>query len=147
MVHGTELLLAGIAALAGGLVNALAGGGTLLTFPVLIALGLPAVAANVTSTVALSPGYLGAAFAQSRALDDQRQRLRILLPAGALGGLIGGVLLLGSGERLFRSLVPLLLLIAVGLLAAQEPLRRLLLHRAGLRSQAGFRQGAALSRG
>jgi len=144
-VHGTDFLLAGIAALAAGLVNALAGGGTLLTFPVLVALGLPAVAANVTSTVALSPGYLGAAFAQSRALDDQRQRLRILLPAGALGGLAGGVLLLGSGERLFRPLVPFLLLIAVGLLAAQEPLRRLVARRAGSPGRAGNAgPGAAL---
>lgn len=128
-MHATDLLLAGLAAATAGLVNALAGGGTLVTFPVLVALGLPAVVANVTSTVALTPGYLGAAFAQSRALEDQRPRLRLLLPAGALGGLIGGVLLLASSERLFRSLVPALLIVAVLLLAAQEPLRKFVAAR------------------
>jgi hypothetical protein len=128
-VHATDLLLAGLAAVAAGLVNALAGGGTLITFPVLVGVGLPAVAANVTSTVALTPGYLGAAFAQSRALGDQRTRLRLLLPAGALGGLLGAVLLLASGERLFSALVPALLVVATLLLAAQEPLRRLVAGR------------------
>jgi uncharacterized membrane protein YfcA len=129
-VHATDLFLAGLAAAAAGLLNALAGGGTLVTFPVLVGLGLPAVVANVTSTVALTPGYLGAAFAQSRALEDQRPRLRLLLPAGALGGLAGGVLLLASGERLFRALVPVLLIVATLLLAAQEPLRRFVAGRA-----------------
>jgi hypothetical protein len=130
-VHATDLFLAGLAAAAAGLVNALAGGGTLVTFPVLVGLGLPAVVANVTSTVALTPGYLGAAFAQSKALEEQRPRLRLLLPAGALGGLVGAVLLLASGERLFRALVPALLIVATLLLAAQEPLRRLVAGRAG----------------
>jgi uncharacterized membrane protein YfcA len=129
-VHATDLLLAGLAAAAAGLVNALAGGGTLVTFPVLVGLGLPAVVANVTSTVALTPGYLAAAFAQSRTLGDQQPRLRLLLPAGALGGLTGGALLLGSGERLFRSVVPALLIVATLLLAAQEPLRRFVAGRA-----------------
>ena len=130
-MHATDLILAGLAAAAAGLVNALAGGGTLVTFPVLVGLGLPAVVANVTSTVALTPGYLGAAFAQSRALGEQRPRLRLLLPAGALGGVMGAVLLLGSGERLFRAIVPALLIVATLLLAAQEPLRRLVSGRAG----------------
>jgi uncharacterized membrane protein YfcA len=130
-VHATDLLLAGLAAAAAGLVNALAGGGTLVTFPVLVGLGLPAVVANVTSTVALTPGYLGAVFAQSRALEEQRPRLRLLLPAGALGGLTGAILLLASGERLFRALVPALLIVATLLLAVQEPLRKLVAGRAG----------------
>jgi uncharacterized membrane protein YfcA len=54
-----ELVAVGVAAILGGAVNALAGGGTLITFPVLLAAGIPAVAANVTNTVALCPGYLG----------------------------------------------------------------------------------------
>jgi uncharacterized membrane protein YfcA len=56
MVGGTDFVLAGLAAVAAGMVNALAGGGTLITFPVLTAIGLPAVVANVTNTVALCPG-------------------------------------------------------------------------------------------
>ena len=92
------------AAFAAGMVNALAGGGTLITFPVLTAIGLPAVMANVTNAVALCPGYFGGAWAQRRDLAGQSRRLWILLPLGAVGGMLGAWLLLISGERLFRSL-------------------------------------------
>jgi uncharacterized membrane protein YfcA len=124
-----QMVLVALAAMAAGMVNALAGGGTLITFPVLMAVGLPAVAANVTNTVALSPGYLGATFGQSKDLTGQRQRLILLLPAGAIGGVIGGILLLNTGERLFRELVPYLILLASALLALQEPLRRWVVSR------------------
>lgn len=123
VLEAADLLLVGLSAVAAGAVNALAGGGTLITFPTLIALGVPAVAANVTNTVALCPGYLGATLAQRKDLRGQRGRLALLLPAGAVGGLVGGVLLLGSTERLFRSLVPFLILLASLLLAVQEPVR------------------------
>ena len=74
MANGIDLLLVGLAAVAGGMVNALAGGGTLITFPMLTAVGLPAVAANVTNTVALCPGYLGATLAQRDDLRGQKKR-------------------------------------------------------------------------
>ena len=90
----------------------------------------PAVAANITNTVALSPGYLGATLAQKAAILDQRRRLIYLLPVAALGGLMGGLLLLNTSERLFRELVPYLILLASLLLAVQEPLRRRLVARA-----------------
>ncbi|MCL4803709.1 MAG: sulfite exporter TauE/SafE family protein [Anaerolineae bacterium] len=124
-----EYLLIALAAVAAGAVNALAGGGTLITFPVLTAVGIPAVAANVTNTVALSPGYLGATLAQKAEILDQRRRLRFLVPAAALGGLTGGLLLLNTSEKLFRELVPYLILLASLLLAVQEPLRRRLVAR------------------
>lgn len=129
MLNGLDWLIIAAAAMVAGLVNALAGGGTLITFPVLVALGLPAIAANVTNTVALCPGYLGATFAQSRDLRDQKRRLWILLPAAVVGGVIGGVLLLNTGERLFRALVPFLILLASGLLAVQGPVRAWLTRR------------------
>jgi len=113
-----------LAAVAAGAINALAGGGTLVTFPTLTALGIPAVAANITNTVALSPGYLGATLAQKALILDQRQRLWFFLPAAALGGLTGGLLLLNTSEKLFRELVPFLILLASLLLAVQEPLRQ-----------------------
>lgn len=125
----TEWLLAGLAALAAGAVNALAGGGTLISFPALTALGVPAVAANITNTVALCPGYLAAALAQSRDLRGQGGRLVFFLAAGVLGGVAGGFLLLQTGERAFRALVPYLILLACALLAAQEALRAWLLRR------------------
>jgi uncharacterized protein len=124
-----DLALAGVAAVAAGAVNALAGGGTLITFPTLTALGLPAVAANVTNTIALAPGHLGATLAQKRDLTGQRARVRRLVPAALLGGLVGGLLLLYTSERAFRHLVPWLILVASALLAVQEPLRAWLLRR------------------
>ena len=123
------LLLAGLAAVAGGAVNALAGGGTLITFPTLTALGLPALVANVTNTIAIAPGHLGATLAQKRELSGQGGRLLRLVPAALLGGLVGGLLLLVTSEKAFRQLVPFLILLASGLLAVQEPVRRWLARR------------------
>jgi uncharacterized membrane protein YfcA len=126
-----ELALAGLAAVAAGLVNALAGGGTLITFPTLTALGLPPVVANVTNTIAVAPGHLGATLAQARQLAGQRTRLLRLLPAAVLGGLCGGLLLVSTSEKVFRQLVPFLILLASALLAVQEPVRARLLRRLG----------------
>ena len=148
MFDPLQLLLAGLAAVAAGAVNALAGGGTLITFPMLVALGVPAVAANVTNTVALCPGYLGGALAQKRDLAGQRRRLWQVLPASAVGGVLGGVLLLQTGEKLFRSLVPWLILLASGLLAVQEPVRAWLTRRSGRDgSAAGLERGSAVAVG
>ena len=122
-------IFAGLAAIAAGLVNALAGGGTLITFPVLMAIGLPAISANVTNTVALCPGYLGGTLAQSKDLKGQKERLWIALPAAVLGGLAGGILLLQTGEKLFTNLVPFLILVATTLLAFQNPVRTWLTRR------------------
>ena len=83
-----EVAVAGAAGFVAGGVNALAGGGTLLSFPVLVALGLPAVSANVTNTVALSPGYLGGVLSQRGPLEEQRARIpRIAVAAAKIGGI------------------------------------------------------------
>ena len=129
MLSGIDFVLVGLAALAAGAVNALAGGGTLITFPMLTAVGVPAVAANVTNTVALCPGYIGGTLAQIHDLRGQGKRLWIILPAGVIGGLIGGILLLNTGEKLFTKLVPFLILLASGLLAVQGPIRGWLTRR------------------
>jgi len=124
-----EFALIGLAAVVGGAVNALAGGGTLITFPMLTAVGIPAVAANITNTVALCPGYLGATVAQMKDLRGQGQRLWLLLPASVLGGISGGILLLKTGEQAFRTLVPFLILFATLLIAFQDYLRSWLARR------------------
>ncbi|MFO1399705.1 MAG: TSUP family transporter [Steroidobacteraceae bacterium] len=124
-----SLLLLTLAAAAAGLVNALAGGGTLITFPALLAAGLPPVAANVTSTLALAPGYLGATLAQRADLARQGPRLALLLPPAALGGAAGAVLLLHGSERAFAALAPWLILAAAALIAAQDPVRHWLQER------------------
>ena len=128
-----QLPLLALAGFAAGAVNALAGGGTLISFPALLALGIPPVAANITRTVALCPGYLGAALAQRRELDGQQSRLWPLLLVAAAGGLLGAWLLLHTGERAFTAAVPWLILLACLLLALQERVRSLLLMRAAAR--------------
>lgn len=129
MLEWYQFLFIGFAALAGGFINAIAGGGTLITFPVLTAVGLPAVVANITNTVALSPGYLGATIAQWNDLKTQTKRLWLFIPASVIGGIIGGILLLNTGEKLFRSLVPFLILLASALLAVGDPLRNYINRR------------------
>ena len=128
-MQGFDFVFACLAALAAGAVNALAGGGTLITFPMLTFLGVPAVAANVTNTVALCPGYFGGTLAQWNDLRGQTDRLWLIVPASIIGGVLGGFLLLQTGERLFRELVPYLILLASALLAIQDPVRALLTRR------------------
>lgn len=115
---------AGGAAIVAGAVNAIAGGGSLITFPTLVAVGLPPVVANVTNTVALCPGYFGAALAQKRDLAGQGRRAALLLPFAALGGLGGALLLLHTGEATFERAVPFLLLFAAILVGLQTRVRR-----------------------
>lgn len=129
MLNGIEFVIVGLGAIAAGAVNALAGGGTLITFPMLTFLGVPAVAANITNTVALCPGYFGGTLAQWNDLQGQKDRLWLIVPAGIVGGILGGFLLLQTGERLFRDLVPYLILLASLLLAIQDPVRRWLTRR------------------
>jgi uncharacterized membrane protein YfcA len=118
-----EFFLIGLAAAAGGAVNALAGGGTLITFPVLIAFGIPPVSANVTNTVALCPGYFGATLAQWKEIKDQKRLLFLLVPISMIGGILGGILLLKIDEKVFQTLVPFLILLSSGLLAFKDQIR------------------------
>lgn len=124
-----ELALLLAAAIGAGAINALAGGGSILTFPALIAVGIPPLSANITNTVALCPGYVGGVIGQWSDLRGQRRRLLALMPLAALGGLAGGLLLLGTGERTFERLIPLLVVGASLLLAAQDRIRALLARR------------------
>jgi len=135
-------VLVGLAAMAAGAVNALAGGGTLITFPMLTAVGIPAVAANVTNTVALCPGYLGGTLAQKKDLLNQKERLWWYVPAAVIGGLLGGFLLLNTGEKLFRQLVPYLILLASLLLAVSDPMRAWVLRRVGKNTQSAVQVAA-----
>ena len=129
MFTGTELALAGGAAFAAGIINALAGGGTLITFPALVALGIPEVTASATNTVALCPGYFGGTIAQRKDLKGQGARLRLLVPAGIIGGITGGILLLVISRQVFHLIVPFLILFASMLLAVQDRVRDWIRHR------------------
>jgi uncharacterized membrane protein YfcA len=121
-----DYVLAALAAFVAGIVNALAGGGTLISFPALMGLGATNVGANITNTVALCPGYLGGAYAQRGSLDDDRTQLRLLCVAAGLGGLTGSILLVTTDEKLFTELVPWLILLACALLGGQNHIKRAL---------------------
>lgn len=133
-----EYALVGVAAFVAGLINAVAGGGSLLTFPALVGVGLPPVVASLTNTVALCPGYLGAAIAQRKLLADQKARMWRVLPAGALGGVAGAILLLYTDPRAFDYIVPFLILFAVALLALQDRVRGWLTARGSVEKAAAW---------
>jgi uncharacterized protein len=126
-----EILLPCVAALLAGAVNSVAGGGTLLTFPVLIAvlthkLGdekLAAVVANQTSTTALIPGIFAAAWGYRAQLKHSRHWLKWLLPPSILGGLLGGYLVVWFLSQ-FSELVPWLILLAAVLFVLQPQIAR-----------------------
>lgn len=116
-------LLALVALLAGA-INAIAGGGSLLTFPALLAAGLSPVSANVTNTVSLVPGYMGGIAGFRHDLPSQGQRVRMLLPAAFAGSLLGAIVLLTTSAAVFKHIVPVLVLIAAIVLLLQPMLQK-----------------------
>src|SRR3954453_18697998 len=103
----------------GGMMNALAGGGTILVFPTLIFLGQPSIVANATSTVGLLPGAAASMFGYRREVVTHRDWLKTLLAPSLLGGALGSVLLLRPPEHAFARLAPLLVLFATALFMLQ----------------------------
>lgn len=127
------LLATGLAAAIGAMMNAVAGGGTLVTFPALVALGVPPITANATSTVALWPGTMASMWGYRRELAGARRWAIAFAVPSLVGGAAGALLLLVTPERRFAALVPWLILGATALFVAQQPLMRALTDRGGLR--------------
>jgi len=113
------------ASMAAGAINAVAGGGTLLTFPTLLFFNTPPVVANATSTFALLIGTAGSVFGYRRHLHIVKPWLWRFVPVSILGGLIGGVLLTRTSDEMFSRLVPFLILFATIVFLAQGFFRRL----------------------
>lgn len=132
----------GGAAIGAGIVNAIAGGGTLISFPAMTAVGVPSVRANATNTVSLCPGYIGGTFAQRKDLEGLGVQLRPQLAVSALCGLLGSILLVLSSEAAFRAIVPFLILAACILLAVQVPLRKWLFGRGDRHAHPAVELGA-----
>jgi uncharacterized membrane protein YfcA len=107
-----------------GAINSVAGGGTLVTFPTLIWLGLPSLTANATNTVAIWPGSLGGMWGYRRELRSVDQRLLALVAPSVVGGVAGAALLRLTPAVVFDRLVPFLILFATLLFMAQYPLQR-----------------------
>lgn len=120
---GLEGVAVAAAGLAAGAVNAIVGSGSLVTFPTLLAVGYPAVLANVSNTVGLSPGSVSGAVGYRRELAGQWRRVLVLLPAALLGGIAGAALLLAAPGA-FRDVVPVLILVAVVLVLVQPKVAR-----------------------
>ena len=121
--HVVLIVLAGVGA---GIFNGVAGGGSLISFPILLALGYPALTANITNTVGIWPGYLASAAGYRREIGDQVHRLARLAPVALAGGVAGALLLLTTSPATFDDVVPWLVLGAAALFAAQPALRRAL---------------------
>jgi uncharacterized membrane protein YfcA len=136
LVSAADLLVAAGVAFVAGVINSIAGGGSLILFPTLVALGLPTVAANVTNSVAQWPGYIGGIFGFREELTGQRGRILRFSVVAALGGLAGSVVLLTTPAKAFSFVVPILVLLASLLLAVQPLLtRRLRRDEAGGRTR------------
>jgi uncharacterized membrane protein YfcA len=112
------------AAFIAGMMNSIAGGGTLVSFPVLIFLGLPSVTANATNTVIIWPGSLGGMWGYRRELRTVERRMSALVVPSLIGGVAGAALLRWTPPAIFDQLVPFLILFATLLFMAQEPLQR-----------------------
>jgi hypothetical protein len=112
------------AAFLAGAINSVAGGGTLVSFPALIWLGLNSVTANATSTVAIWPGTVGSAWGYRRELGGAEPRLLALIVPSLVGGLAGAILLRCTPASTFDRLVPYLILFSTLLFMAQEPIQR-----------------------
>ena len=119
-----QIVVIFVAAFVAGVMNALAGGGTILTFPALIWIGQAPVVANVTSTVALLPGALSSFFGYRKEVSGSRRWIEIFILPSIIGGLLGALLLLLTPAKFFALIVPYLILFATVLFALQEPLNR-----------------------
>jgi uncharacterized membrane protein YfcA len=114
------------AAFVAGAINSVAGGGTLISFPALIWLGLPSVTANATSTVAIWPGSLGGMWGYRRELRGAEPGMLALIAPSLIGGIIGAWLLRFTPPAIFDKLVPFLILFATLLFMAQAPIQKML---------------------
>ncbi|MGE5594936.1 MAG: sulfite exporter TauE/SafE family protein [Hyphomicrobiales bacterium] len=133
LLQGSGLLGAAFVA---GAINAVAGGGSLISFPALLAAGYPSKAANVTNSVAIWPGYISGNVAYRRELEPQQRRVIALAAPSILGALAGSVILLWTPESAFDALVPFLILFGTLLMAFQDRLALFAVdHKLGARDE------------
>jgi uncharacterized membrane protein YfcA len=130
-IQAWQIVVIFCAAYIAGVMNALAGGGTILTFPALIWIGLDPVVANITSTIALLPGALSSFFGYRKEVSGSRKWIKLFLLPSFIGGLLGALLLLLTPANFFAAIVPFLILFATVLFALQEPITRKLRGSSG----------------
>src|SRR5271166_5856716 len=123
-IHPWQALVAFGSAFIAGAINSVAGGGTLLTFPTLIWLGLPSINANATSTVAIWPGTVGTIWGYRQDISSSSPRMLALILPSVAGGILGALLLNRTPAAVFNALAPFLILFATLLFMIQEPIQR-----------------------
>ena len=138
-----EILLIAVAGFVAGTVNAIAGGGSLVSFPALLAVGFPAITANVTNSVSMFPGYASSIVGFRKELEGHRATVMSLAVTASGGGVAGAVLLLALPSGVFDAVVPWCVLFASGLLAAQRRLSARL-SRTATRSDRAEHQSVVL---
>ncbi|SDR96835.1 hypothetical protein SAMN04488570_0838 [Nocardioides scoriae] len=138
LVEAVAVLLAGMAA---GTINTVVGSGTLITFPTLLAFGVPPVTANVSNTLGLAPGSLSGAIGYRAELRGQRRRILVLGTASLLGGVVGALLLLWLPSAAFDAIVPVLILLGCALVLLGPRLQRRVAARA--ESRGGLAESGA----
>jgi uncharacterized protein len=116
-VNNWQILLVFVAGVAAGTINTVVGSGTLITFPILLAVGLPPVTANVSNTVGLFPGSFVGAYGYRRELEGQGRRATVMATASLPGAILGAVLLLVLPPGVFKAVVPVLIILAILLVA------------------------------
>jgi uncharacterized membrane protein YfcA len=141
LLHGSSAFASAFAA---GAINSVAGGGTLLSFPILIWLGLDSVAANATSTVAIWPGSLGGMWGYRKELRTANRRMLALILPSLIGGLSGALLLRFTPPSIFDAIVPFLILFATLLFMVQETVQRMFKTGEGRQESARWLMGAML---
>jgi uncharacterized membrane protein YfcA len=132
-----EAIIVVVAGVFAGAINTVVGSGTLVTFPVLLAVGYPPVVANVSNSLGLVPGSLSGAWGYRRELRGQANRIKRLLPASMLGAVVGAILLVTLPAKAFSAIVPVLIVIALILVVFQPWLNRKLAERQGERHEHG----------
>lgn len=141
LLHGSSAFASAFAA---GAINSVAGGGTLLSFPTLIWLGLDSVSANATSTVAIWPGSLGGMAGYRKELATADRRMLALIVPSLIGGISGALLLRFTPPSIFDALVPFLILFATVLFMVQETVQRMFKTGEGRHESAQWLAGAIL---
>ena len=142
---GLDALAVLVSGVAAGAINVVVGSGTLVTFPLLLALGYPPVVANVSNTIGLVPGSLAGAWGYRRELEGQRDRIVRLLLASVAGGVTGALFLLALPAGAFKAIVPVFIVIALALVLTQPRLSRALSARGRQPIGGGGRGTAAAS--
>ncbi|HCA87689.1 MAG TPA: hypothetical protein DEQ61_20785 [Streptomyces sp.] len=139
--EAVAVFAAGIGA---GTINTIVGSGTLITFPVLLAVGLPPITANVSNNLGLVPGSISGAIGYRRELAGQRPRVLRLAGAASVGGVLGAVLLLSLPSEAFDAIVPVLIALALVLVILQPRLSRAVQRRRTRNGTAAHRNGGPL---